>query len=208
MAADASAHPWPPHLSWVIAPDVGPRRELTSEDEDVTCLYQWNAGAFLATLPSTRERCAGRAVADLGCGRGTLGLSACAAGASRVLFADASMVAVDFVTRTLAVNQLAGRAAAVRHTWGEPLPDGPWEVILGGDILYRPECFAALLDSIATSLTSDGCALLSDPRITLETELPHVATARGLRWESARIGHFTVVTLTRNESPRAGGCSI
>lgn len=204
----AQAHPWPPHLSWVIAPDTGPRRELSSDDEDVTCLYQWQAGAFLATLPSTRGRCAGRAVADLGCGRGTLGLSACAAGASRVLFADASMVAIDFMTRTIAVNRLAERATAIRHTWGEALPDGPWEVILGGDILYRPECFAALLDTIAASLTGDGCALLSDPRTTLEDGLPVQAEARGLRWESARIGHFTVVTLTRNESPRTGGCSI
>jgi len=197
MDAGARAHPWPPHLAWVIAPPDGPRRELANDSEDVTCLYQWKAGAFLATLPNLRERCAGRRVADLGCGRGTLGLSACAYAATRVLFADASSVAIDFLTRTLAQNQLDDRASAVLHTWGMPLPDGPWEVILGGDILYRPECFPALLDTIAASLSRDGCAWLSDPRNTLEPGLPDLATARGLAWASERIGQITVVTVTR-----------
>lgn len=192
-----SPPPWPPHLSWVIAPSVGPRRELASEVEDVTCLYQWPAGAFLATLPSTRDACVGRHVADLGCGRGTLGLSACAHGAARVLFADASAVAIDFLTRTISANALGERAQAVQHTWGTPLPAGPWEVILGGDILYRPECFAALFDTIATSLTPDGCVLLSDPRITLEECLPRLADERDLTWETARIAHITLVTITR-----------
>jgi len=207
MDATPLAHPWPPPLAWVIAPSAGPRRELATDDEDVTCLYQWKAGASLATLPSMRDHCAGRAVVDLGCGRGTLGLSACVYGASRVLFADASAVAIDFLTRTIAVNALAGQAQAVRHTWGDALPDGPWDVILGGDILYRPECFAALFDTIAASLALDGCALLSDPRITLESGLPALAQARGMRWESARIDHFTVVTLTRQARPASGGCS-
>ena len=116
-------------------------------------------------------------------------------------------MAIDFLTRTLFRNHLDDRAQAVLHAWGEPLPQGPWEVILGGDILYRPECFAALFDTIAGSLTADGCALLSDPRITLEHGLPSLAKARGLRWESARIDHFSLVTLTRRDSSRAGGCS-
>ncbi|MBA3700084.1 MAG: methyltransferase [Planctomycetes bacterium] len=197
MSGDVPAHPWPPHLSWVIAPDGGPRRELANDHEDVTCLYQWPCGAALAMLPDTVARCAGRTVADLGCGRGTLGLSAYANGATRVLFADASAVAVDFLHRTIAGNELAPRATAVHHTWGEPLPDGPWEVILGGDILYRPECFAALFDTLAGSLANIGCALLSDPRTTLEGHLPDLAAQRGLRWETARALHITVVTITR-----------
>lgn len=187
------AHPWPPHLAWVVAPADGPRRELAHDDEDVTCLYQWQAGAFLATLPETRTACSGRRVADLGCGRGALGLSACAAGARRVLFADASRVAIDFLARTIALNALGDRAQATLHAWGTPLPDGPWEVILGGDILYRPDCFAALLDTIAASLAADGVALLSDPRITLEEALAGLAAARGLTWEAARRAHVTVV---------------
>lgn len=193
----ALAHPWPPHLAWVIAPTDGPRRELANDNEDVTCLYQWRAGALLATLPTTRERCHQRRVVDLGCGRGTLGLSACAQGAARVLFADASAVAIDFLTRTIAANHLTDRATAVLHTWGETLPEGPWDVILGGDILYRPEWFPALLDTIAASLADDGCALFSDPRITLEGDLPLMAAARGLAWHRERIEPVTVVTITR-----------
>lgn len=197
MGERERAHPWPPHLAWVIAPIDGPRRELANDNEDVTCLYQWKAGAFLANLPTMRERCRGRRVVDLGCGRGTLGLSACALGATHVLFADASAVAIDFLTRTIAQNQLLDRAQAVLHTWGEALPNGPWDVILGGDILYRPEWFPALLDTIAASLATDGCALLSDPRTTLEEGLPALAAARGLAWNSERVEPFTVVTITR-----------
>lgn len=186
---------WPPHLSWVIAPTDGPRRELASEDEDVTCLYQWQAGAFLASLPLTRDACAGRRVADLGCGRGTLGLSALAHGATHVMFADASVVAIDFLARTITANALTARARSSLHTWGTPLPDGRWDVILGGDILYRPECFPALLDTIAASLTPDGIALLSDPRITLEAQLATLAAERCLTWETARIAHITLVSV-------------
>jgi SAM-dependent methyltransferase len=199
MADSAWGHPWPPHLSWVVAPTDGPRRGLASDDEDVTCLYQWPAGAFLGTLPLMRDTCAGRRVADLGCGRGALGLGACAHGATRVLFADASPVAIDFLTRTLAANGLADRARAALHRWGTPLPDGPWEVILGGDILYRPECFTDLLDTIAASLTTDGVALLSDPRVRLEESLTGLAAERALTWETARIAHITVVSIRRRQ---------
>lgn len=197
MAGGVPADPWPPHLGWVVAPAEGPRRELASDAEDVTCFYQWPAGAVLGTLPLVHDACSGRRVADLGCGRGALGLGACAAGATRVLFADASAVAIDFVTRTLAVNRLSDRASASVHRWGEPLPDGPWEVILGGDILYRPECFADLLDTIATSLSADGLALLSDPRVRLEEQLSTLAAERALSWEAARIAHVTVVSIRR-----------
>jgi predicted nicotinamide N-methyase len=190
-----STPPWPPHLAWVVSPADGPRPALAGADEDVTCLYQWPAGAFLGSRLDELAPCAGRRVADLGCGRGALGLSACAAGAAWVLFADASPVAIDFLARTLAVNDLAGRAAAVRHAWGEPLPSGPFDVILGGDILYRPECFAALMATLAASLAPGGRAVLSDPRTRLEDALPALAAANGLRWATRRLAHTTIATL-------------
>ena len=188
---------WPAHLDWVIAPAEGPQRALANDDEDVTCLYQWRVGAQLAERLPSLVPCAGKRIADLGCGLGTLGLSALAHGADAVLFADGSRIAIDLLQRTIIANALDQRARAALHAWGEPLPYGPWEVILGGDILYRPDFVPQLLATIATSLTPDGCALLSDPRITLEEQLPALAGAQGLSWTSRRDDGITIITLRR-----------
>jgi predicted nicotinamide N-methyase len=136
-----------------------------------------------------------RRVADVGCGLGTLGLSALSAGAGRVLFADASPIAVDFLARTIAANALAPRADVVRHQWGASLPHAPWDIILGGDILYRPAWFPALMQTIAQSLAADGVALLSDPRTRLDTGLAELAGDAGLTWSSTRIDTTTIVRL-------------
>lgn len=189
--------PWPPHLAWVVPPHEGPQLDLASAEEDITCLYQWPAGAFLGSRLAELAPCAGKRVADLGCGRGTLGLSACAQGASQVLFADASPVAVEFLGRTLRANALDGRAQVVRHEWGGALPAGPYDLILGGDILYRPDCFAALLATIAASLGPAGYALLSDPRTTLEPGLGDLAAVHRLQWTARRLDHTTIVRLVR-----------
>lgn len=179
----------------MIQPADGPQVELASADDDVTCLYQWPAGAYLGSTLAELAPCAGRRVADLGCGRGTLGLSACAAGAARVLFADASPVAIEFLARTLQANALSERAHAVQHAWGTPLPSGPYDLILGGDILYRPDYFAELMTTIARSLAPQGCALLSDPRTTLESRLSDLAAGHRLQWTTQRIDHTTIVRL-------------
>jgi predicted nicotinamide N-methyase len=130
--------------------------------------------------------CRSRRVADLGCGRGALGLTALTLGAQDVLFADASPVAIDFVDRALLANRLSGRAVAVPHTWGGALPGAPYALLLGGDILYRPELFPALIATIAASLAPDGLCLLSDPRQRLEDGLPGLAARHGLDWRCER----------------------
>jgi predicted nicotinamide N-methyase len=197
MAVHPAGRWWPAHLDWVIAPADGPQRELATDDEDVTCLYQWPVGATLAARLADQVSCQDRRVADLGCGLGSLGLSALALDAREVLFADGSAIAIDLLQRTITLNGLGKRARAERHRWGEPLPAGPWDVILGGDILYRPDYFPQLLSTIATSLSNAGCALLSDPRTTLEERLPDLAATQGLTWTSRRDDAVTIITLRR-----------
>ena len=202
MDGPARPHPWPSHLAWVIAPTDGPQAELAQADDDVTCLYEWPSGTRLAEYLSThlaeRAPCRDRRVADIGCGRGGLGLTAYAAGAATVLFADASPVAVGFLARTISLNALAPRARVVQHHWGTALPDAPYDLILGGDILYRPECFADLMTTIALSLSPHGCALLSDPRTVLEPQLADLAAKHRLKWTTYRIENTTVAHLTRS----------
>lgn len=202
MDGPARPHPWPPHLAWVIAPSPGPQAELAHADDDVTCLYQWPSGTRLAEYLPTHfaelAPCRDRRVADIGCGRGVLGLTAYATGAASVLFADASPVAVEFLARVIALNALnalAPRVHVVQHQWGTALPGEPYDLILGGDILYRPECFADLMITIARSLSVNGCALLSDPRSTLEPQLAELAAMHRLKWITQRIEKTTVVHL-------------
>ena len=201
MNGPARPHPWPPHLAWVIAPAAGPQAQLAQADDDVTCLYQWPSGTrlaeYLSTHLATLAPCRDRRVADMGCGRGGLGLTAYAAGAAAVFFADASPVAVDFLARTIALNALAPRAHVAHHYWGTALPGAPYDLILGGDILYRPECFADLMATIALSLSAQGCALLSDPRTTLEPQLAELAAKHRLKWTTRRIEHTTIAHLMR-----------
>jgi predicted nicotinamide N-methyase len=161
---------------------------------DGTARYAWPAGRRLAAdLPAVADL-RGRSVADLGCGTGVCGRAAIAAGAASVLCADGDAAVVAGVAAAL---EPPHRACV--HRWGEALPGGPFAVILGGDILYRPDCFADLLTTVALSLAPDGLALLADPRTDLEPVLPDLAAARRLAWATERRpGPYTLVRVRRS----------
>jgi ribosomal protein L11 methylase PrmA len=142
--------------------------------------------------------CRDQRVADLGCGLGHLGFTALALGARAVVFADGSPMVVDRIARTISLNHLDERARTVLHQWGEPLPDAPFPLILGGDILYRPECFPALILTIASSLAPAGVCLLSEPRRRCEEELLAAVEERGLAWEhQRRDAGYSLLRITR-----------
>lgn len=163
-------------------------------DDRPTWAYAWPAGERIRGELTALVELAGRRVCDLGCGQGRLGLTALLAGAA-VCFADGSSHPLRWLRAVLAANDLD--ADCVEHQWGDLLPGGPYDLVLGGDILYRPECFADLLATIAASLVPDGCALLADPRSRLEPELPELAATAGLRWASERRdAGYTLVRLT------------
>jgi 2-polyprenyl-3-methyl-5-hydroxy-6-metoxy-1,4-benzoquinol methylase len=128
--------------------------------DDGTWRYRWPAGQRMAAELGELLPLAGARVVDLGCGQGGLGNRALELGAAAVLFADGAAGSVA---------ALAGipDATAVRHDWGDPLPGGPWPVILAGDVLYRDAWVPALMASIRASLAPEGVALVSDPRADL-----------------------------------------
>ncbi len=192
-----SDQPFPAHLAWLTAPSSGPDVSAAAEPDDITGVYAWRAGVRLSAELGELVACRDRRVADIGCGRGHLGFSALALGAREVVFNDASAVMTGFVARIIAANRLEARARVDARGWGEAVPGGPCGVILGGDVLYRPACFAALLTTIARSLDADGICLLSDPRTTLEAELPDLADTLGLTWSSSRRHDYTLVRVTR-----------
>ncbi len=176
----------PPHLDWLILPPPGPDAAPAGADEDATGAYSWPAGSRMARELAELAACGGAQVADLGCGLGQLGYTALALGARQVLFADGSAGLIDLAARTIAGNRLGARAQASLHRWGQALPAAPYQLILGGDILYRPECFAALCDTISASLAPGGQCLLADPRTRLEDEFAAELARHALSWRLER----------------------
>lgn len=156
-----------------------------ADPEDGTWRYQWPAGSRFLLEIADLVQVADRRVIDLGCGQGRLGRWALEHGAAEVVFADLSPVA-------LAAIPAHPRAHLLEHRWGEPLP--ACDLLLGGDILYRPACFADLLTSAAHALAGGGRGLLVDPRSNLDDELPGLAAGRGLSWRpQRRPGGYTLV---------------
>lgn len=156
---------------------------------DDTGAYAWPAGRRLARDLAAVVDCRGRTVCDLGCGQGALGRAALAAGAARVVFLDGDPAALE--SARAACND--PRAEFHPQRWGEPVPVAPCDLVLGGDVLYRPPFFAALLASVAAALAPEGEALLSDPRQQLEDELLPLAAAAGLTWSTERRADYTLV---------------
>lgn len=143
-----------------------------TDPDDATWRYDWPAGGRLLAELDLLADPRGLCVIDLGCGRGRLGAWALAHGAARVVFADLSVEALA---------QVAARhpgAETLLHRWGEPLPRA--DLLLGGDILYRPALFPDLVTSVATALGGGGRALMADPRKRLEPELDELCRQAGL----------------------------
>ena len=166
---------WPTH-DWQIALD----RATAQGDERPTWAYSWPAGERLQRLLPGLVPNAPLKIIDLGCGRGLLGMSCLLRWKQcHVTFCDASPEVLTFVAATAAANKVDNRCRTLEHRWGTPLPHA--DLILGGDILYRPECHDALLHSIASSQAAR--CILSDPREVLEENLPSLAAQRGLNWQ-------------------------
>ncbi len=179
-----------PHFADLIIPDTAfPPPSATAGDH--TGIYAWPAGDRLARDLPTLLTCGGLRVLDLGCGRGHLGLSALRMGAAEVVFADGNPEVRAGVEAVCAANGF--KAPVIAQNWGDAVAGAPFDIVLGGDLLYRPEQFPALLTTIRAALDENGLALLSDPRLRLEQELPGLAHAAALTWCSERRRDYTLV---------------
>ena len=170
---------------------------------DQTWTYRWPSGERLAqALPGLAD-CRGQRVLALGCGRGSCGRAALAQGAALAVFLDEAPSALMELEAELERTSDPGvrarirtRVACLNAHWGPVLTPG-FDLVLGGDILYRPACHQALIAAIAATLAPQGIALLSDPRQRLEDDLPHLALQMGLTWTTERCAGWTLVRIRR-----------
>ena len=119
----------------------------------------WPSARALARWVGTRALHGAR-VLELGCGLGLPSISAALAG-GRVLATDWSAEAVDFTQRNAAANGARLEAAVAAWDDAEELLDrGPWDLVIGSDVLYEPRHIALLLD-VLENLTDR--AVIADP---------------------------------------------
>jgi len=141
----------------------------------------WPSAESLVDHVLAGPRLDGVELLDLGCGLGACGLAALARGA-RVTFMDWEPRALAIVAQSVRTQ---GRAAdAVRLVtadWRRPPPLGPFDRVLGADVLYEERNAPAVADFLATHLEPGGEAWITDPGRPHARRFPALATARGLR---------------------------
>jgi predicted nicotinamide N-methyase len=119
----------------------------------------WPSALALARWVGTRALHGAR-VLELGCGLGLPSIAAALAG-GRVLATDWSAEAVDFAQRNAAAN--GARVETMVAAWDdadELVQRGPWDLVIGSDLLYEPRNIALLLDVLEN--VADH-AVIADP---------------------------------------------
>jgi predicted nicotinamide N-methyase len=124
----------------------------------------WRSGTALAAALAAEPPPAGARVLELGCGLAAPSIVAARAGAS-VLATDGATDAVAFAAHSLALNQTVGEVAhAAWADHGDELVErGPFDLVLGGDVLYTPANAELLAELLPRLLAPWGEARLADP---------------------------------------------
>jgi predicted nicotinamide N-methyase len=157
----------------------------------------WPAGLALARGIARRGSLQGRRVLELGCGLGLPSVLAARAEAT-VLATDAVPAAAVFAAHTLALNEVEAETAVVEWHEAAPLVErGPWDLVLGADLLYTRENVEVLPRLLHALLAPGGEAWLTDPgRAGAAELLPVVKRLFALRSErdaaDARVTHHTL----------------
>jgi len=124
----------------------------------------WPSGLALARELAEKPPAAGTKVLELGCGLAAPSIVAARAGAV-VLATDGAADAVVFAAHSLALNEVE---AEVAHAdWaehGEVLVErGPFDLVLGADVLYTPANAETLVRLLPRLLAPWGEVRLADP---------------------------------------------
>jgi len=144
-------------------------------------------------------------VLDLGCGLGPCGFAAARRGA-RVTF-------LDWEPRALAICEESARRQDlppdrfrfVAADWRTPPPIGPFDRILGADVLYEERNAPAIAAFLTAHLKVGAEAWITDPNRPHARRFPHLAHGQGLAFVASEIlppmAHRIDVTLLRMLRP-------
>lgn len=165
----------------------------------------WPASVLLCRwMEHNRERIAGHACLDLGCGLGLTSIVAAWLGA-RVVGVDYEPEALAYARANAALNgiqpPLARPPLFTAMDWREPgLARGAFEFIWGGDILYEKRFFDPVQALMRCCLAPDGEVVVADPERTVSR--PVWERLRGLGWRAEQIMMEKVSLLGQQQTVR------
>lgn len=123
----------------------------------------WPSAEALVAAVLSGPRLDGQHVLDLGCGLGLCGFAAARQGA-RVTFFDWEPRALEIVAASAQRQQLPADALEfVAGDWRRPPPLGPFDRILGADVLYERRNVPAVAAFLAGHLKPGAEAWIADP---------------------------------------------
>jgi predicted nicotinamide N-methyase len=147
----------------------------------------WPAAESLAAHILAGPRLAGSRVLDLGCGLGACGFAARRRGA-RVTFLDWEPRALVLVAASArAQGSPKGECACIVGDWRDPPACGPFDLILGADVLYEERNAPAVAAFLAEHLEPGGEAWIADPSRPHAPRFLMVAQQAGLEFLSREI---------------------
>ena len=157
----------------------------------------WPSGTALAGALADEPPAPGARVLELGCGLAAPSIVAAKAGAD-VLATDGATDAVAFAAHSLTLNDAVGEVA--HATWadhGDQLAErGPFDLVLGADVLYTPENADAAVRLLPRLLAPGGEVRLADPGRTNARRFVSAARA-SFALDSHQEGGVTLYRLTQ-----------
>ena len=124
-------------------------------------LLLWDAAVVLADTLADMGSLDGRRVLELGAGVGLTGLAARHLKGS-VVQSDHAPEALELARRNALLNGIGGITQLLAD-WTQWDVQGPFDLIVGSDILYDGSAHAPIAHVLAANLTYGGVALLTDP---------------------------------------------
>lgn len=114
----------------------------------------WDAGNVLSEyLSCNAAQVSGKRILELGSGTGVVGLTAASLGAADVILTDKPEL-MQLLEQNIEANDLTSNARATPLLWGEDVATAcddavlKADIIIGSDLLYAPESFELLLDTM------------------------------------------------------------
>ena len=146
----------------------------------------WSSSLELARYCINGGNVRGLKVLELGCGLGLAGIAAAYAGAE-VTMTDYEEDALLFAAYNAMLNLpnfvIGTRLSFIALDWRRPILMGPFDLVIGGDVVYDRSNFGPIRALLHAVLHPDGVAVLTDP-------------GRGIGEDffAAAAGEFTVET--------------
>ena len=150
----------------------------------------WPSSLALARAIGARSL-RGASTLELGCGLGVVSIAAALAG-GRVLATDWSAAAIDFTARNAQRNGVEVETAVVDWSAPETIVErGPWQLVLGSDVLYERRNVDQMLDLLPRLVGAEGEVWIADPG--RETSMDFIArSARDWRRRTTDHGRVEI----------------